>query len=50
MYSAALLLMLAVRIYADSMEGPTGKRRKKKCLDLAHGAHLYMSSQIELLS
>ncbi len=32
MYSAALLLMLAVRIYADSMEGPTGKRRKKKCL------------------
>lgn len=26
MYSAALLLMLAVRIYADSMEGPTGNR------------------------
>lgn len=26
MYSAALLLMLAVRIYADSMEGPTGKK------------------------
>lgn len=32
MYSAALLLMLAVRIYADSMEGPTGKRRRKRYL------------------
>lgn len=30
MYSAALLLMLAVRIHADSMEGPTGKRRNEK--------------------
>lgn len=30
MYSAALLLMLAIRIYADSMEGPTGKRREKR--------------------
>ena len=29
MYSAALLLMLAVRIYADSMEGPTGKNKTK---------------------
>lgn len=29
MYSAALLLMLSVGIYADSMEGPTGKRCKK---------------------
>lgn len=27
MYSAALLLMLAVRVYADSMEGPTGKKK-----------------------
>lgn len=37
MYSVALLLMLAVRIYADSMEGPTGKRRKKppnKCVSV----------------
>lgn len=30
MYSAALLLMLAIRIYADSMEGPTGKRSEKR--------------------
>lgn len=34
MYSAALLLMLAVRIYADSMEGPTGKNKKERRRDV----------------
>lgn len=30
MNSAALLLMLAVRIYADNVEGPTGKTNNEK--------------------
>lgn len=30
MYSAALLLMLVVRIYADNMEGPTGNDKRMR--------------------
>lgn len=37
MNSAALLLMLVVRIYADNVEGPTGKKNNDKMGSLVLG-------------
>lgn len=53
MYSAALLLMLVVRIYADNMEGPTGndkRMRRNVCLwFFSGGGRIAFGSLLKLI-